>query len=167
MILIDPPAWPAHGRLWSHLVSDRSLSELHTFAQRVGVPLRAFEGDHYDIPIERHVQLVAAGAVAVTGRDLLRRLVAAGLRRPKRHGDRVIAGLTTTVGPDHLMGHLTGDRMTDLAGSPDDADAGIGDPGAEPPVAWRLDVVRSSKPPRVAPFRRHVIELPSGARAAA
>ena len=28
-ILIDPPRWPAHGRLWSHLISDASLDELH------------------------------------------------------------------------------------------------------------------------------------------
>jgi Protein of unknown function (DUF4031) len=21
-VLIDPPGWPAHGRLWSHLASD-------------------------------------------------------------------------------------------------------------------------------------------------
>ena len=38
MILIDPPMVPAHGRLWSHLVSDASYDELHT--NLVDVPPR-------------------------------------------------------------------------------------------------------------------------------
>jgi hypothetical protein len=32
MILIDPPAWPAWNRVWSHLVSDEAHAELHAFA---------------------------------------------------------------------------------------------------------------------------------------
>ena len=31
-VYIDPPTWPGHGRLWSHLVSDTSYAELHEFA---------------------------------------------------------------------------------------------------------------------------------------
>lgn len=89
-ILIDPPAWNAHGRRWSHLVSDTSLAELHAFARRLGVPERGFEGDHYDIPEERYSAVVAAGAVPVSSRELLRRLRASGLRRPKRRGERVL-----------------------------------------------------------------------------
>ena len=50
MILVDPPAWPAHGRLWSHLVSDTSYDELHAFARRLGIPARGFDRDHYDVP---------------------------------------------------------------------------------------------------------------------
>jgi Protein of unknown function (DUF4031) len=90
-VLIDPPHWPAHGRLWSHLVSDTSLTELHEFAARVGLPRRGFDADHYDVPAERHVDTVAAGAQPVDGRELLRRLQASGLRRPKRHSDRLLA----------------------------------------------------------------------------
>lgn len=89
-LLIDPPAWNAHGRRWSHLVSDTSLAELHAFARRLGVPERGFEGDHYDIPEERYPAVVAAGAVPVSSRELLRRLRASGLRRPKRRGERVL-----------------------------------------------------------------------------
>jgi len=90
-ILIDPPMWPAHGRLWSHLISDSSFEELHAFARAHGVPARGFEGDHYDVPQERYPQLVAAGAHPVAGRELLLRLRLAGLRRPKRRGERVLA----------------------------------------------------------------------------
>jgi Protein of unknown function (DUF4031) len=90
-VLIDPPGWPAHGRLWSHLASDVSLDELHTFARRTGVPARSFEGDHYDVPEERYPAMVAAGALPVPGRELVRRLQRSGLRRPKRRGERVLA----------------------------------------------------------------------------
>ncbi len=89
-IWIDPPACPAHGRLWSHLVSDSSYDELHAFAASNGIPLRGFEGDHYDVPEERHATLVAAGARAVTGRELARILRDSGLRIPKRRHERVV-----------------------------------------------------------------------------
>jgi len=89
-VLIDPPSWPAHGRRWSHLVSDASLAELHAFARRLAIPERGFEGDHYDIPEERYPAVVAAGAIPVSSRELLRRLQASGLRRSKRRGERVL-----------------------------------------------------------------------------
>jgi len=84
MILVDPPSWPALGRLWSHLVSDESLDELHEFAFDLGVPARGFDGDHYDIPEELYVKALAAGAEPVRSREIVRRLYAAGLRKRKR-----------------------------------------------------------------------------------
>jgi hypothetical protein len=83
-VYIDPPAWPGHGRLWSHLVSDVSYDELHVFAQGLGVPGRAFERDHYDLPAHRYADAVGAGAVEVSSREVVRLLTAAGLRRRKR-----------------------------------------------------------------------------------
>ncbi|WP_026877582.1 DUF4031 domain-containing protein [Jiangella gansuensis] len=84
MILIDPPAWPAHGRLWSHLASDRSFDELHEFAARLGLPARGFDGDHYDVPETDYQRVVDAGAVPARSREIVARLHAAGLRRRKR-----------------------------------------------------------------------------------
>lgn len=83
MILIDPPNAHGRGRLWSHLASDASYEELHAFAGAIGIPLRAFDRDHYDIPEERYDDVVAHGAVPITSRELVARLRAAGLRRPK------------------------------------------------------------------------------------
>ncbi|MCG5218245.1 DUF4031 domain-containing protein [Streptosporangium sp. KLBMP 9127] len=81
-VLIDPPSWPGpRGLLWSHLVSDSSYEELHAFAVRLGVPSRAFDRDHYDVPEIVHARAVALGAEPVGSRELLTRLVAAGLRR--------------------------------------------------------------------------------------
>ena len=85
---IDPPRWDAHGRSWSHLVSDTSYDELHAFARSIGLPERLHEGDHYDIPRERHASVVAAGARPVEGREIVRILHASGLRMQKRKGDR-------------------------------------------------------------------------------
>lgn len=82
-VLIDPPSWPGRGRLWSHLVSDTSYEELHTFAAALGVPDRAFDRDHYDLPARYYDQAIAAGAEPTTSRDIVRRLTAAGLRRRK------------------------------------------------------------------------------------
>ena len=87
-ILIDDAIWPAHGRLWAHLVSDRSLDELHAFARRNQLPERAFDLDHYDVPEDALPRLIAAGAEHVGGRELVRRLISSGLRIPARdrHG---------------------------------------------------------------------------------
>jgi len=83
-VLIDPPMWPAHGTLWSHVVSDASYDELHHFATDLGIPLRLFDHDHYDLPQERYAEAVAAGATEVAGSILIRRLIASGLRVRER-----------------------------------------------------------------------------------
>ena len=82
-VLIDPPNAAGHGRLWSHLASDASYDELHAFARRLGIPERGFDRDHYDVPAERYDDVLAAGAQPVTSRELVARLIAAGLRRRK------------------------------------------------------------------------------------
>ncbi|HEU5109314.1 MAG TPA: DUF4031 domain-containing protein, partial [Micromonosporaceae bacterium] len=88
MIYVDRPAWPARGRLWSHLVSDVSYAELHAFAELLGAPRRGFERDHYDIPAERFPVAVWLGARVVPGREIVARLSRAGLR-VRKSGQRV------------------------------------------------------------------------------
>ena len=80
-ILIDDAQVPEHGRLWCHLTSDTSFDELHAFARLIGIPERGFDGDHYDVPIERRDDSINAGATPVTPRELVAALHAAGLRR--------------------------------------------------------------------------------------
>lgn len=91
-VLVDSPLWRAHGRMWAHLVSDRSLAELHEFAAAQGLPGRGFDHDHYDVPEERIDALVAAGAERVDAHELTRRLLASGLRVRAR--DRPVARRT-------------------------------------------------------------------------
>jgi hypothetical protein len=83
-ILVDAPVWAWRGRRWAHLVSDASHDELHEFAARLGIPRRAFQGDHYDITAELRVVAVWYGAIQVDGRELVRRLRVSGLRRRRR-----------------------------------------------------------------------------------
>ncbi|MET3206550.1 UNVERIFIED_ORG: putative metal-dependent HD superfamily phosphohydrolase [Arthrobacter sp. UYEF13] len=87
-IYLDPPLWPAHGTHFSHLISDTSLAELHAFAAAAGIADRAFDGDHYDVAERRFDDLVAAGAVPVEARILVRKLIASGLRIPARQRNK-------------------------------------------------------------------------------
>ncbi len=82
-VYIDPPTWPGHGRLWSHLISDSSYEELHAFADSLGLPRRAFERDHYDVIEERFDSAVRAGALVVSSREIVALLQGSGLRRRK------------------------------------------------------------------------------------
>ncbi len=84
MILVDEARWQWRGRYWAHLVSDETYDELHTFAARLGLPRRAFQGDHYDVPAEYRLRAIELGAESVSSRQLVRRLRAAGLRRAPR-----------------------------------------------------------------------------------
>ncbi len=90
MIYVDPPLWPAHGTVFSHLVSDTSLEELHAFADAAGIPERAFDGDHYDVPERRYQDLLSAGAIPVEARTLVRKLIASGLRIPARQRSKAL-----------------------------------------------------------------------------
>ena len=80
-VLVDPAVWPWRGRRWAHLVSDESYEELHRMAALLGIERRWFQGDHYDVPAELRERAIDLGAVAVPSRDLVRRLIDAGLRQ--------------------------------------------------------------------------------------
>lgn len=116
-LLIDPPAWPAHGTLFSHLVSDGSLHELRLFARAQGVPDRAFDLDHYDVPAERYATLVAAGAVPAEGGDLARRLATSGLRVPGAERSRAKRPALLTrwdaLWADPVLAHKAGEELVD------------------------------------------------------
>jgi hypothetical protein len=62
------------------MVSDVSIENLHGFATHLGVPRRAFHGDHYDLP--QHVRELALvhGAIEVTSREVVGVLTRTGLR---------------------------------------------------------------------------------------
>jgi muramoyltetrapeptide carboxypeptidase len=96
-VLIDPPAWLARGTWWSHLASDVGTAELHDFASRAGLPPRAFDLDHYDVPARMYADLVARGARPVSSRALVEALARSGQRRrkgdtlrPRRPGSRLL-----------------------------------------------------------------------------
>lgn len=94
VLYIDTPRWPAHGRLWSHLISDVSVAELHAFAELLGLPRRGFERDHYDVPADRVRAAIWLGATSVTSKEIVARLKAAGLRRPRHLSGSTVASST-------------------------------------------------------------------------
>jgi hypothetical protein len=104
-ILIDRPNWPGpRGLLWSHLVSDHSYAELHAFARLLGVPPRAFDRDHYDVPETVYERAIRLGAEPVSSRELVSRLRESGLRNPRRRhldvAEQTTSGLSVIPGAD-------------------------------------------------------------------
>ncbi|MFT7647423.1 MAG: hypothetical protein ACI8Y4_002172 [Candidatus Poriferisodalaceae bacterium] len=79
-ILVDQPLWSWRDRRWAHLVSDESVDELHDFAQTIGKRRVGFQGDHYDVHEQERHRAIAAGALEIDSRELVRRLRDAGLR---------------------------------------------------------------------------------------
>lgn len=55
----------------SHMMAD-TAEELHAMADRIGVARRHFQGDHYDVCMEKRAIAISLGAVAVTMRELAR-----------------------------------------------------------------------------------------------
>jgi hypothetical protein len=88
-ILVDQPRWAWRGTVWSHLVSDTGIAELHAFARSIRMRYLSYQGDHYDLPAELFERAVSAGAQVVDSRVLVARLREAGLRR--RAGKSVTA----------------------------------------------------------------------------
>jgi 8-oxo-dGTP pyrophosphatase MutT (NUDIX family) len=130
-IWIDPPSWPAHGRLWSHLISDTSYEELHAFAARVGISARGYDGDHFDVPQELYDALVAAGAQPTEGKRLARLLRDSGLRFQKRKGERPLAAYRNVlpqVEVEHSL-HLVASRLPTPDGLTAAAVVFVTDPG--------------------------------------
>lgn len=79
-IYIDPPAWPAHGTYFSHMVSDTSYIEVRRCAAKFGLPDGAFDQDHYDVPARLYEKAIESGAIPVEGGELIRILRESGLR---------------------------------------------------------------------------------------
>ena len=73
MILIDNKG---------HVVSDKSLDELHRFANRIGLKREWFQNKripHYDVTTERMIQNArVAGAYMVTSVEIVRRAIRKG-----------------------------------------------------------------------------------------
>jgi len=90
-VYIDPPRWPAHGTVFSHMISDASHVELHRTAEAIGLGERAFDEDHYDVPAKMYEAAIEAGAIAVGGGELIRILRRSGLRvPPTERAERVV-----------------------------------------------------------------------------
>jgi RimJ/RimL family protein N-acetyltransferase len=82
------------------MVSDMSFDELHAFAQGLGIPRVAFQGDHYDLHEDGRSAALSLGAHAVDGRAVLKALDTAGLRRGPSFNRRGLAGVQHLPAPE-------------------------------------------------------------------
>ena len=76
MILVDETRRHRLG-WWCHMVSDRSVEELHAFASEIGLRRRWFQDGprpHYDLRPSKRRLAVAKGAKEVNVRVLVRRM---------------------------------------------------------------------------------------------
>lgn len=59
-----------YGRMkMSHMIADTE-DELHAMADKIGVARKWYQGDHYDICMEKRRRAVEAGATELTIREL-------------------------------------------------------------------------------------------------
>ena len=86
-VYVDDAVFPWRGRRWAHLMAD-SLDELHAFAERLGIPRRAFQdrhsGAHYDVDTALRAEALRLGAVAISrhqDRAMMRRVIANARRQ--------------------------------------------------------------------------------------
>ena len=89
MILVDPAedygdlarAKALRWTTWCHMVSDTSEDELHLFALRIGLRPSWFHNGHYNLTVRKRREAVAASAVEVTARELVKRNCVSTLRK--------------------------------------------------------------------------------------
>ena len=89
-VYVDDAVTLWRGKRWAHLMAD-TLDELHAFADRLGLPRRAFQdktsGAHYDVTAPLRERAIALGAVAISrhaDRDLVRRVIARARAQGRR-----------------------------------------------------------------------------------
>lgn len=143
-VLVDEARWPWRGRRWAHLVSDSSYDELHELAQSIGLRRIGFQGDHYDVDETDRDRALAAGAVPIDSRELVRRLRAAGLRRRSGGESRWQRLASSPAGgdPHEVLAALEG-----LGASGERLAAGVGSLG---PLAMAGSLSLYGRPDRLA-----------------
>lgn len=87
-VYVDDAVHLWRGQRWAHLMAD-TLIELHTMAQRLGIPRRAFQnktsGAHYDVTAELRLQALELGAIALS-RHTDREQLKAVIQRAREQG---------------------------------------------------------------------------------
>ena len=87
-VYVDDAVTLWRGERWAHLMAD-TLDELHAFADRLGIPRRAFQnktsGAHYDLPADVREHAIQLGAIPIS-RHRDRDLVRAVIRNAKAQG---------------------------------------------------------------------------------
>ena len=113
-------------KVWSHMVSDVGAEELHAMARRIGLkrewsqePPKA-SSHHYDVTPAYRDRAIAAGAIAVTGRELAARSYD-GLARRRSMAQEIASTfavarpLAPTIDAARIVSALSMDRNSGFA----------------------------------------------------
>ena len=77
VVYVDASVYPYGRMMMCHMMAD-TIEELHEMVDTIGVDRKHFQGDHYDICKAKRQLAVLAGAVEITGREMV------GVRRRNR-----------------------------------------------------------------------------------
>lgn len=70
-VYVDPAVNPFRNMKMCHMLAD-TVEELHAMADRIGLKREWFQGDHYDVSISKRRLAVAAGAIEVTQKEIVK-----------------------------------------------------------------------------------------------
>jgi hypothetical protein len=117
-IYVDPPQehpTKLRHKIWSHMVSDIGPDELHAMARRIGLKRSwsqeppAASSHHYDVTPKYRLQAIAAGARAVSARELVK-LSYDGLHRRRLLAQQLIRSLSLDVNEVMWVAAISKDR---------------------------------------------------------
>lgn len=102
-VYVDDMRAKFRGVIMCHMIADTE-AELHEMAERIGIARRHYQGDHYDVPLDRRALAVGHGAREITWRHcslmtvLRRRDPAAPLVTPEEGAAWLRAKLAERLG---------------------------------------------------------------------
>ncbi len=73
MIFVDKPRqWNNRRKLYSHMISDTSIKDLHEFAKVCGIKKHWFHKNHYDLREHEYLVAVDLGATVISTKEIVR-----------------------------------------------------------------------------------------------
>jgi hypothetical protein len=119
-VYVDDMRAPYRRMIMCHMIADDE-AELHAMADRIGVARKWYQGDHYDVCLEKRALAVKAGAVGITWRQcgcmVLHRRRTGKLGTPGEAQAAVESRLGAVfLTPRHVVEDVI--RNTDAAGVP-------------------------------------------------
>ncbi len=67
-VYVDDMRARFHDHIMCHMIADTE-AELHAMAAQIGIARRWYQGDHYDVTLDRRAQAIALGAREITWRE--------------------------------------------------------------------------------------------------
>ena len=89
-VYVDTMQAPFKGMLMCHMIADTE-EELHAMAEAIGMQRRSYQGDHYDVPMERKRVAMEMGAREISMRALAAMVFLARAGQPMGEPETAVA----------------------------------------------------------------------------